>query len=375
MIKKIALSLFFLSYVVLINAQTKGAPVTIGDNYVINSKVLNQDRKIQIYLPDSYATSKEKYPVLYVLDGQWFFSSGVSVQKALRTPDAIPEMIVVGIINSDSLRYTLFSDESDKFTTFLKDEVISFVDSKFRTNKERIIFGWESSAYYIGETILKNNNLFTGAITSNGGYAPEKMVKEFKSNKDIYLYVANSRKDIFNISYTEEFHKFLKKYNPKNLKWKYELFNDEVHETLAHLAMYKGLKHYYHNYDDLVFESIKEFEDRGGIDYINTYFKERKERFGADEEIEEATKNILVWLAWNRDNIQYFNLFAKEFKGILENKRHNNAYWKNRFGQFYLKHNDYKNAINFFKTGISKFPNSDFQKDMERGLKEAKNKL
>ena len=116
------------------------------------------------------------------------------------------------------------------------------------------------------------------------------MVKNFKSDKDVYLYIANSKKDIFNISYTEEFNKFLTEHNPKNLQWKYELFNDEVHETLSHLAMYKGLRHYYHNFDDLVFESIKEFESKGGIAFIKTYFKERKKRFGPNPKIEEDTK-------------------------------------------------------------------------------------
>jgi predicted alpha/beta superfamily hydrolase len=201
------------------SAQSKGAPISIGDNYTISSKVLNKDRVIQVYLPDSYDSSKEKYPVLYVLDGQWFFSSGVSVQKALRTPDAIPEMIVVGIINSNPLRHTLFSDESDKFTAFLKDEVISFVDSKFRTNKERIIFGWEAAAYYISETILKEKGLFTGGILTDGGFASEEIVKGFQSDVDVYLYMANSKKDIFNIAETESFNKVLKKNNTKKIRW------------------------------------------------------------------------------------------------------------------------------------------------------------
>ena len=89
-------------------AQEKGSEISIGTNYTINSKTLKQDREIQIYLPDSYESSKEKYPVLYILDGQWFFANGVAIQKSLRTPGAIPEMIVVGIKNSNPLRRTLF---------------------------------------------------------------------------------------------------------------------------------------------------------------------------------------------------------------------------------------------------------------------------
>lgn len=357
------------------SAQTKEASITIGDNYTIHSKVLNQDRKIQIYLPDGYATSKQKYPVLYILDGQWFFSSGVSVQKALRTPDAIPEMIVVGIKNDNSLRYDLFGDNSDKFTAFLKEEVISFIDSKFRTNKERIIFGWEASAYYISETILKEKGLFTGGIVTDGGNASEEIVKSFKSDKDIYLYIANSKKDIFNIKETEAFNKILKKVDPKNLRWKYELFNDEVHETLGHLAMYKGIKYYYHNYDDLVFENLQQFEDLGGLDYLTKYFKARAIRFGPDSKVEMDTKDILVWSALNEDNFNYFNSFVKEFEGILDNKRHSSAYWKNRLGHFYLKHKDYKNAKTFFEKALSKYPKSNFETEMKKGLKEANSNL
>jgi predicted alpha/beta superfamily hydrolase len=109
-------------------------------------------------------------------------------------------MIIVGIKNSTPLQRTLFSDDSNKFTYFIKNEVISFIDSKFRTNNERIIFGLEAAAYYISETILTEKNVFSGAIITNGGYASDEIVKEFKSDKDIYLYMANSKKDIFNIS-------------------------------------------------------------------------------------------------------------------------------------------------------------------------------
>jgi predicted alpha/beta superfamily hydrolase len=372
---KKALILICSLVVSIVSAQIKGAPISFGDNYTISSKILNTDREIQIYLPDSYVSSKQRYPVLYILDGQWFFSSGVSVQKALRTPDAIPEMIVVGIKNSNPLRRSLFSDESYKFTDFLKKEVISFVDSKFRTNKERIIFGWEAAAYYISETILKEKGLFTGGIVTDGGYASEEIVKDFKSSTDVYLYMANSKKDIFNIKETEAFNKILIKNNPKNLHWKYELFNDEVHETLGHLALYKGIKYYYHNYDDLVFENLQQFEKLGGLEYLARYFKSRSKRFGPDDKVEMDTKNILVWSALNEDNFNYFNSFVKEFKGILENRRHNNAYWKNRLGHFYLKHKDYKNAKIFFETALLRFPKSNFEEEIKKGLKTAKSNL
>jgi len=372
--REIYLSVIVLITVVTSNfAQVKEAPITIGTNYTINSKILNQDREIQVYLPDSYGASKEKYPVLYVLDGQWFFSNGVAIQKSLRTPGAIPEMIVVGIKNSNPLRRTLFNDESTKFTSFLKDEVISFIDTHYRSTKERVIYGWEAGAYYISEMILEEKDLFSGAIISDGGLASEKLIKEFKSEKEIYLYIANSRKDIYYIKSTERFNERLKKHNPQNLRWKYQLFNDEVHETMPHLAMYKGIKYYYHNYDALVFESIQAYINAGGIPYLKSFFKERAKRFGGDDKIDDSTKNSLIWLARDRDNYKYFSFFMEEFKDVLKTKRYASAYWQNRLGQFYLKHKDYKNAITFFKNGIKKYPNTQFDEPMKNGLKIAQN--
>ena len=355
-------------------AQENNSPINIGLNHTLKSSILNENRTIQIYTPDGYSDSKQTYPVLYILDGQWYFLSGVAIQQALRTPGAIPEMIIVGINNSNPLRRTLFGEENEKFTDFLINEVIHFVDSTYRTNKERVIFGWEDAAYYISELIFKKSDIFDGAIITDGGYASEDLVKEFSSKKDIYLFIANSRKDVYYIGSTEAFHKILKNNKPKNLIWKYSLFNDEVHETLAHLALYKGIKYYYHNYDSPVFESIQQYIDLGGMEYLNTYFKERAKRFGGDGQIDNSTKNALIWLAWNRNNFEYFNLFMTEFKDVLTTKRYASAYWQNRFGQFYLKHKDYQNAIKYFNAGLTQYPNSNFEQEMQQGLMNAKNK-
>jgi len=83
-----------------ISGQVEGSEIILGVNHTLKSSILNQDRTIQVYVPDSYKDTEQSYPVLYILDGQWYFLSGVSIQKALRTPGAVPEMIVVGINSS-----------------------------------------------------------------------------------------------------------------------------------------------------------------------------------------------------------------------------------------------------------------------------------
>jgi len=355
-------------------AQENNSNITIGTNHVIKSSILNQDRTLQIYTPNGYSESKEDYPVLYLLDGQRFFANGVAIQKSTIAPAQIPEMIVVGINSTPALRYTLFDDQSTKYTAFIRNEVISYIDANFRTTEERIIFGWEAAAFYVSEVILREKDMFSGAIVANGGSASEEIVKDFNADKEIYLYIANSRKDIFTISESDTFNDLLKKNNPKNLKWKYELFNDEVHQTIPYLAMYKGISYYYHNFPGLIFESIPAYIDAGGISYLKSYFKERANRFGGEGKIQNSTKNRLIWLAWHRNNFEYFNFFMEEFKDVLKTKRYASAYWQNRFGQFYLKHNDYQNAIKYFNAGLTKYPNSNFEEEMQQGMIEAKSR-
>lgn len=61
----------------------------------------------------------------------------------------------------------------------------------------------------------------------------------------------------------------------------------------------------------------------------------------------------------------------EEFKDVLSTRRYDSAYWKNRLGQFYLKHKDYKNAIKYFETGLKKYPKTEFDEPMQKGLKKS----
>ena len=43
-------------------------PVTIATSYTLESGILGQTRRINVYLPPGYATSSARFPVLYLLD-------------------------------------------------------------------------------------------------------------------------------------------------------------------------------------------------------------------------------------------------------------------------------------------------------------------
>lgn len=344
---------------------------TIGSTYTISSDVLEQERQVHIYLPDSYSTGEQKYPVLYILDGQWHFTNGVAIQQSLRVPDRLPEMIVVGIQNANPLRRSLFWNEREKFHQFLEEELNPFLANQFRVSDDRVIFGWEAGAYFACYALLHEKQLFNAAIVTNGGYMDEEMLNNIKTSAQSppkQLFIASSIRDIYSIQGVDEMVQVLENEVPTPLRWQSQQFNDEIHESLPYLALYHGLNFYYHNYNSLVFSSIKAYEDAGGMDYLQRYFQERGERYGFSTEIDNSTKNSLIWLAWKRNNFEAFSYFMSAFKDVLSTRRYASAYWQNRLGQFYLKHGDYEHAIQYFKFGISKYPDPNRLAEMHAGL-------
>ena len=78
--------------------------VEIGESIKIKSKVLNEDRKILIYLPEGYKDSTTRYPVLYALDGNTYFMASIGILKYHAEFDTVPEMIIVAIPNTSRQR-------------------------------------------------------------------------------------------------------------------------------------------------------------------------------------------------------------------------------------------------------------------------------
>jgi predicted alpha/beta superfamily hydrolase len=66
----------------------------------LNSAVLHEPRKIQVYSPTSSDTGKHTYPVLYVLDAESLFLATVSASGFMNHSSSLtqmPEAIIVGI--------------------------------------------------------------------------------------------------------------------------------------------------------------------------------------------------------------------------------------------------------------------------------------
>jgi predicted alpha/beta superfamily hydrolase len=126
----------------------------------MKSTATGRDYDLYIHKPADFDKSKDKkYPVLYLLDGQWDFKLLDSVVGGLVYDKWMPDIVVVGITYSgdhpdyDALRamdYTPSPGErkgtgdAPKFLTFLKTELIPLMERDYRGDPARRILGGHS---------------------------------------------------------------------------------------------------------------------------------------------------------------------------------------------------------------------------------------
>src|SRR5450755_141679 len=92
----LAVALCFLA----VPAARAATPITIGEMVVIPSKVMGEERKVLISLPDAYYRGNNaRFPVLYLTDGDGHLMHTRGTVDFLAQNGLAPNMIVVGVTN------------------------------------------------------------------------------------------------------------------------------------------------------------------------------------------------------------------------------------------------------------------------------------
>ena len=126
---------------------------------------------IFISLPSEYAENSKAYSVLYVLDGDIAFGMAASIVRYLQVGGNIPELIIVGIGygsidrsagNKSRRDYRPTAEgDAENFLSFLKDELIPYVDSTYRTIQgDRAISGYSSGGLFALYTLFEQPETF-----------------------------------------------------------------------------------------------------------------------------------------------------------------------------------------------------------------------
>ena len=168
-------------------------------------------RDIIVWLPPNYDKSiSEKYPVLYMHDGQNLFDPSTGLTKidwqideaadSLIKKDEIKPMIIVGIYNTQqrSLEYSP-GPISDIYKHFVVDKLKPFIDSTYRTipNRENTFVGGSSSGGTISFMLLwEYPDIFSKAACFSPAFVTKdfNIVTQFETSElsqPIQLYIDN----------------------------------------------------------------------------------------------------------------------------------------------------------------------------------------
>jgi predicted alpha/beta superfamily hydrolase len=368
------ISLFFIFSIFNYSfAQISSNNIVLGKTYQLQSTFLKDTVSIQISTPQEYTKTKEEYPVLYILDGQWFFSHGLSVRADYterRGANVVPEFIVVGITTPNTKRGEWAMEKTTSFLDFIEKEMFPFVDKNYRTSNERLLFGWEVTGGFVIKSLPLKPNLFDAYIAASpaplyGSFFPflkneHQVFEQFleanqKLNK--YLFIGEGESD-FPVKYgTEVLDSLLNKKAPKNFIWKHKKMTGLSHQMCAYSTMQQGIKDYYHYFYKLSYNSKAEFENLGGLEYIRLFYQKRASKI-TDENNDKYklyTQKNLTFIAITQDDYEWFDFLLESFKtdGILENSypAHINAY-----AQFYLKNHNTEKALEIINSAITKYP-------------------
>ncbi|WP_289044468.1 alpha/beta hydrolase-fold protein [uncultured Olleya sp.] len=263
--------------------------VEIGELKTIQSKLLGEQREYFVSLPENYLNknfSNQKYPVIYLLDGEKYFNVTTGITQKLSDGyyPLMPECIVVGIKNTNRSRdltptkVTTLSYQnggSQKFESFIINELIPVINKTYRTIDYKILIGHSFGGLFAFNTVLKNPSTFNAYIILDPSlwWDNNLLVKKLEtklamidfSGSSLFFANANSKGNQKNPSKQHFAHfeakkkalKLMELTIPENLNYHVKYYKDEDHGSVVLPALIDGLRTIFKGYRINVKELVK----------------------------------------------------------------------------------------------------------------------
>lgn len=378
-------------------SRKKDQDIHIGKKYSIRSRVLKEERPYWVYLPNSHDEgNKQRYPVLYLLDGDAHFQSASGVvqfmSSGINGNCQIPEMIVVAIPNTDRTRdltpthtkigiagkeeaFLKSSGGAGAFLKFMRDELFPQIDSKFHTLPSRILVGHSFGGLLAIHTLLDEPEMFQAYVAIDPSlwwdnqllthHAESRIRTIRKLRKTLYISSANSPRILTNnpAKMRNAIRKFVKTLDAArtvNFRLGFQFFDSEDHVSVPLLSLYHGLFYVFEGFKHVGLESLPAMKTR---------FKQLSKRLGGDVLPPEGYVNgmgytMLYGVKDLKKAITFFEYNISNFPGSA------NAY--DSLGEAYRVKGDKARAIQNYKKSLKLDPNNQNAARMIRELKEKK---
>lgn|SRR5690606_25738483 len=150
------------------------------------SPIRGRTYHLSVALPDSYRTSTQAYPVIYVLDGDFFFGMAAGLTRFSNWFRGVPEVIIVGIsygmegyeqwgqlreldFKIPEVRDAPPDSAANLFLDALTQEMIPFIEANYRTiPSDRCLYGYSSSGFFVLYALFHQPDAFQRYISGSG---------------------------------------------------------------------------------------------------------------------------------------------------------------------------------------------------------------
>ncbi len=262
--------------------------VTIPNTHVhrISTSRTGYDYQIEIKLPDGYELSEDRYPAIYVLDGNWYFPMIASIAHTMSVvlPDEpdIPKAIIIGIgyetkdtklqLGLRRRDFTPSIDEefatekgivipgadiknsfgqASEFLEFIREDVIPLIDRTYRTEPNlRIGHGHSFGALMLLYVLFNQPDTFHSYIAASTSlwWDNEIILQHeetyYKTHKDLLatVYITAGTDELETLSGATTLIKRLQSRNYPRLRLHYEFMVDETHMSVVARTFTNGLR-------------------------------------------------------------------------------------------------------------------------------------
>jgi predicted alpha/beta superfamily hydrolase len=282
-------------------AQSNSPLIQFGEQHVLHSKILNEDRPYWVCLPPSCQSNadrgSQKYPVLYLLDGEWNFEWACEVVRFMSGSLEIPELIIVGIPNMNQDRerdLTPTHDTNDVssgggelFERFLNEELAPEINAKYQTVLYRILAGHSMGGALAADVFLRQTNGFQACLAIDPSLwwdnevlvqRARKFVPRRNSRSSIFIATANWPRSLDPTNTmtgpSELFVSILKTNSSPGICVGYRHFESEDHGSSRLMGLYDGLRFIFDGYKPLDVLALDE------PSLIKNHFEKLSDRLG-----------------------------------------------------------------------------------------------
>ena len=229
-------------------------PIPPHDAIELQSEVVAEKRRINVYTPPGYDTSEQSYAVLYMPDGGIGedFPHIANTIHALIEEGAIAPVLVVGIENTErgrdltpgsttdpDRRFAPMTDGAADFRRFLRTELIPEIDGRYRTTEARAIVGESLAGLFVVDTFVREPELFERYIAMDPSLwwddhalvrqAEERLPSTTGAARSLWF--AGSDAEDINL-HTTALAEVLQAHAPAELRWTYQPRPEEQHRTI-----------------------------------------------------------------------------------------------------------------------------------------------